>query len=437
MFTYCLVTKGRRDYLLNILDSLDTALLSPDVQVIVVDNGCPDDISEVLTKWCNLKGGKKHYLRFDTNDPSAPRVWSALKDFDIDWLTFPGDDDVVHPEFLEHARTLIRKQKGLTAIASSMRIINSDGIPTGLTRMPLEFLGDRVTYLASSLHEPPFLFPGLFVNFSKVPFPLPNSRYVFDWWLALNLISLGPVLSTSEVSIDYRVHADQESFLAPNRRKYFEAQVIFTRFIQGKHFQEFLLQLSDSEKFKLWKSLADRGPIYGDVEHGSALMFVLTVMIADSMTDSTSSANLLGMFAAANGAFLRSGESKALLSSKYFDSAFLGSNFRLSTIDGTCSELVHFADTMNVVDDEAMQFTFGCQHSATSGEFKADCKLFQTSPESAIDLLVVQITEKLEIDGLFDFKITPAERKILELLRSLKLFLPSNLATKVKRGLVR
>lgn len=437
MFTYCLVTKGRPDYLLNILDSLDTALRSPDVQVIVVDNGCPDDISEVLAKWCNPQGGKKHYLRFDTNDPSAPRVWSALKDFEIDWLTFPGDDDVVHPEFLEHARTLIRSQKDLTAIASSMRIINSDGIPTGLTRMPLEFLGDRVTYLASSFHEPPFLFPGLFVNFSKVAFPLPNSRYVFDWWLALNLISLGPVLSTSEVSIDYRVHADQESFLAPNRRKYFEAQVIFTRFIQGKDFQEFLIQLSDSEKFRFWKSLADRGPIYGDVEHGKALMLALTVMIADSMTDSTSSANLLGMFAGANGAFLRSGESKALLSSKYLDSTFLGSNFRLTTIDGTCSELVSFADSMEVVDDEAIHFTFGCQHSASTGQFKADCKLFQTSPESAIDLLVVQITEKLEMSGTFDFKITPAERRILELLRSLKLFLPSNFAIKVKRGLVR
>jgi hypothetical protein len=198
-----------------------------------------------------------------------------------------------------------------------MRIIDSKGNSTGQVREPLEYLGDRIQYLASSFHEPPFLFPGLFVNFRKIVMPLPYSRYIFDWWLSLNLISLGEISSTSKISIDYRVHGDQESALAPTRRKYFEAQIILSRFIQDEVFQNFFSQLSEVDKLKFWKALAARGPIYGDIEYGRALMLPLTIMIADSMSDSTDSANLLGMFAAESGTFLRSGESNTLLSYRF------------------------------------------------------------------------------------------------------------------------
>jgi hypothetical protein len=435
MFTYCLVTKGRREYLPSILESLDGALKNSDVQVIVVDNGCPKDISEMLSEWCEINGDKKHYIRFNVNETTAPRVWGVLRDFEVEWLIFPGDDDVVHPEFLEDARTLIGHQKELTAIASSMRIIDSKGIPTGQVREPLEYFGDRVQYLASSFHEPPFLFPGLFINFSKITMPLPNSRYIFDWWLSLNLIALGSIASTSKIAIDYRVHGDQESALAPSRRKYFEAQVILSRFIRDEVFQDFLSQLSDADKFRFWKSLAVRGPIYGDGEYGKSLMFSLSVMIADSMSDSADSANLLGTFAAANGVFLRSGESKAFLSVKHSDTPTPGSNFRLTTAEGTCSELNQLATTMKCVDNESKCFTVGCQHSTGSSQFNVDCDLLQGSPEGLLDLLIVQITEKLEMNGVLDFKITPIERRILDLLRSLKRFFPAHLISWLRKGI--
>ena len=426
MFTYCLLTKGRREYLPSILKSLESALQSSDVQVIVMDNGCPKDVSKMLSDWCGTAGERKHYVRFDINDPSAPRVWNMLRNFEVRWVSFPGDDDVIHPEFLQDARSLIGQTKELTAIASSMRIIDSDGNPTGQVREPLEYFGDRIQYLASSFHEPPFLFPGLFINFNKITMPLPNSRYIFDWWLSLNLISLGSIASTSKISIDYRVHGDQESALAPNRRKYIEAQVILSRFIQGEVFQELLSELSDTDKFEFWKLLAARGPIYGDAECGRALMLSLSILIADSMNDSTSSANLLGMFAAANGAFLRLGESNSFLSSTYSNIAMPGSNFRLMAADGTCSELTQLTVAMNCVDNESRCFTVGCQHSKRSAQFKVDCDLLEKSPEGLLDLLIVQITKKLEMSGALDFKITPVERRILSLLRSLKMFFPTH-----------
>jgi hypothetical protein len=419
----------------NILESLESALQSSDVQVIVMDNGCPKDVSKMLSDWCGASGERKHYVRFDINDPSAPRVWNMLRNFEVRWVSFPGDDDVIHPEFLQDARALIEQTKELTAIASSMRIIDSDGNPTGQVREPLEYFGDRVQYLASSFHEPPFLFPGLFINFNRITMPLPNSRYIFDWWLSLNLISLGSIVSTPKISIDYRVHEDQESALAPNRRKYFEAQVILSRFIREEVFQNFLSGLSDADKIEFWKLLATRGPIYGDAEYGRALMLSLSILIADSMNDSTSSANLLGMFAAANGAFLRSGESNSFVSSRYPNISMSGSNFRLTTVDGTCSELTQITTTMKFVEGESRCFTVGCQHSTRSAQFKVDCSLIERSPEGLLDLLIVQMTEKLEMSGALDFKITPIERRILSLLRSLKKFFPTHFISILRKGI--
>jgi hypothetical protein len=418
----------------SVLGSLETALQSPDVQVIVVDNGCPEDISKSLSDWCAPVGERKHYVRFDINDPSAPRVFNMLRNFEVEWITFPGDDDLIHHEFLEDARTLIGRNKDLTAIASSMRIIDSKGNSTGQVREPLEYLGDRIQYLASSFHEPPFLFPGLFINFSKITAPLPSSRYIFDWWLSLNLIALGSIASTSRISIDYRVHGAQESALAPSRRKYFEAQVILSRFIRSEVFQDFLSQLSDADKFRFWKSLADRRPIYGDSEFGESLMFSLSVMIADSMCESDNSANLLGTFAATNGVFLRSGESKAFLSDKYSEPPTPVSNFRITTVEGTCADLVQLTDTIHVIDDPSTNFNVGCQHSTSSAEYKVDCHLLRVSPESTLDLLIVKVTQELEMSGVLSFKITPIERRLLRLLRSLKSVFPSHFIARLRKG---
>jgi hypothetical protein len=264
--------------------------------------------------------------------------------------------------------------------------------------------------------------------------PLPNSRYIFDWWLSLNLISLGTIASSSKISIDYRVHEGQESALAPNRRKYFEAQIILSRFIQDEVFQNLLSQLPKVDKLKFWKALAARGPIYGDAVYGRAIMLPLTIMIADSMSDSTDSANLLGMFASESGTFLRSGESNTLLSHKYPNYLVSNGNFRLATVDDTCSKLIQLTKTMKCADNESTCFTVGCQHSKTSTEFKVDCNLFEVSPEGLLDSLIVQITENLEMSGALDFKVTPVERRILSLLRSLKKYFPSHFVSTLRKG---
>ena len=435
MFTYCLVTKGRREYLPIVLHSLDTALRDSDVQVIVVDNGCPEDISQLLSEWCTSGDERKYYVRFEVNDTSPQRVWNLLRDFDVWWLNFPGDDDVIHPEFLEDARRLIDERANLNAIASSMRIIDAEGKPTGQIRKPLEYHNDRVQYMASSFHEPPFLFPALFINFRKTNVVVPHSRYIFDWWLSLFLISIGQIATTSKVSIDYRVHVDQESALAPNRRKFFEAQVVFSRFIQSDEFKNFLAELSDLDKLRFWKLIADRGPIYGDLEFGKPLMLPCSLSISDSMAEGSISLRLLGMFAAANGTFLGPGGANAFLLDKYSGVPTSGGNFRLMVAEGSCTQVSQLLDSTRMVDGELMDFIVGCRHASGKMQFIADCDLVSVFPQNVLDLLIVQMTNRLELDGVFDYKISPIERRIVSLLRSLKDLLPSKALSAIRKGI--
>ena len=432
MFTYCLVTKGRRDYLPDTLNALSVALQQKDVQVIVVDNGCPDDVSLMLSDWCYTAGDKARYVRFDVNDTSAPRVWNMLRNFDIDWITFPGDDDIVLPEFLSTAREHIARNAEVNVIASSMRIIDSQGSVTGHERHPLEFVGDRAEYLANALHEPPFLLPGMFIRFNSLTMPLPQSRYIFDWWLSLNLIALGPIFTTKEVSVNYRVHGEQESALAPNRRKYFEAQVVLSRFLESDIFDNFMRGLSDKQKHEFIVSLFNRGPIYGDLEFGNTLRINLSLKVIDSMSDSVNSSNLMGELAALNGVLLREGELRTFQASIYEGNQDTKANFCLSAVDGTCGDLVQYVSTF--LSDKSLLPTFliGCAHSRLTPAYLVDCDAFRLSPTSTVDSLIVRITETLEITGEYEYKLSPFERNLVNRLRSVKRLVPGGLINLIK-----
>jgi hypothetical protein len=423
-FTYCLVTKGRPNYLLEALASLREVLCNPDVQVVIIDNGCPVSTSQMLQSWCLEYGDRAIYIRFDVNQTAAPRVWAALRELSIDWITFPGDDDVVCSDFLSAAREMSDKNKSLTAISASMRIIDSFGKPTGQIRTPMKFEGNRVQFLANSLHQPPFLFPALFIKFDAVAMSLPSSRFIFDWWLSLNLISLGNIVTTDTSAINYRIHDGQESAAAPARRKYFEAQVVLSRFINSIEFENFLGNLSDGEKLSFCSSLQMKSPIYGDLEFGSTLLFNIILKVADSMVDSNLAADLIGQYAAVGGTFLRAGEISSFLAPNQHDVANNSRNFDFRIVEGSCEQFLPLEE--NFVGDrrEMPSFSIGCKHAKASPQYLLDCNLGNISVYEVADSLILKITTDLEVDGVYDYKISNTERVIVTLFRKLKSKVP-------------
>jgi hypothetical protein len=318
-----------------------------------------------------------------------------------------------------------------------MNLIDSKGAPMGQYRNPTKYSEDDIQYLASSLHEPPFLFPALFFRFNPSFMPLPKSRYVFDWWLSLNLIQEGSFLITPEVSIDYRVHKDQESALAPSRRKILEAYLVLTRFIQTDSFRSYVVSLSDENKLRFWKSIAAKTPIYGDSEFGMAMFYNVSLFIADAMEMPDFAVEIFGSLAAARGTYLRAGELASFIAPNFVSLDNTQPNFAISIARGSCPRVTALSKTGKEGFDGIPTFKVGCRHSSSRSSFLVDCDLIVISPGKVLDVLIVQITQTMENKGILDFKITPIERNLLRNFRILKLKLPSKIFIIIRRIIIR
>ena len=418
------------------LESLRVALGFDDVNIVIIDNGCPSDISHSLKQWCIQFDNRAKYVRFDVNETAATRVWDTLRTMDIDWISFPGDDDVVRPDFLESLRSNIKDNPTLVAAAASMQVIDSAGHHSGEIRRPVEFDGSVTSYLAGALSEPPFLFPALFFKFAVVKGEVPGSRYVFDWWLALNLIIAGAIMTTDEIAIDYRVHDGQESALAPKRRKYFEAQIVFSRFIDSSILDGFLLENSSNENLLFWSGLKKNKPIYQDQEFGNYILTRLGEKLAACTSDKSIANQILGDLASMNGVLLRRGEIRSLSRRTLDTTAVSFSNFKLTSADNGCLNLNALILDSSANYEHGAKLVVGCEHSQGHYDFLTDCRVISGESATWLDRLIVKVTEELELRGDLFFTLTPRERRLITIIRNMKNKLPNALLNQLKRFLL-
>lgn len=418
--TYCLVTKGRKDFLPDTLKSLELALFHQNVRVVVIDNGCSHELSKFLNSWCKKLGERAKYVRFETNLPEATRIWDVLREHEIDWITFPGDDDIVDPGFIKFLEKELLIKPTLIALASSMEIIDSNGKKTSEIRYPSEFSGDLSSYFGRAFSEPPFLFPGLFFKFDEVRLDIPRTRYVFDWWLSLVLISIGEFATTAQTSISYRVHKEQESFLAANRRKYFEAQIILSRFINSNIF-DFLIrktQIFSVEDF--WSAVLFSKPIYQDQEFGQPILFLIAEKLIGEIRDPVLAEEILGGLAAAAGVFLYSGEIRSISPAHLSFEGLSFQNIQLVPRSSKCGLLNSIIRDFNHGIESPFKFFVGCKHVKNGEDFAIDCDQVGKPEKVKPDQLLHQLTNFMETSGQLSFKISPMEKSFLIFIRNAK-----------------
>lgn len=61
-----------------------------------------------------------------------------------------------------------------------------------------------------------------------------------------------------------------------------------------------------------------------------------------------------------------------------------------------------------------------------------DCEEVRLNPVAAVDALIVQITESLEFDGHYEFKLSPIERVLIARMRTVKNLVPTILIRRIK-----
>lgn len=426
--TICLETKGREIFLSRILDSFEGLFQFSFVKFLIYDNGSNDKCELILREWTNKNSSRVKYIRVEKNDSRFSISWKTIKEHVEDWIICPGDDDEFNWEIIEEWEQAISINPNIVAFAASAEVINEKSELTGILLKPdIDESSDKVFTIAKAIHYPPFHWPSLFFRSSKISFRIPDSRFVCDWWIGINLLMSGEVVTTNSPAIRYRRHSDQESFLAPLKRKNFEAVIWIGDLLRSLDFKNWLDNLSDFEKITFWKHLLKYLPIYGDNVFGNILLADLFCIIKKSLKNTLFIEEITQDFAMHNGVLLIDTATKNLIPSSDINGKSSFSNFSIEKNTKYCSK-IHLAISEINYRPNSPNFIIYCRHSSRlKNGIKIDCnKLKVDDSDFNLDFIVNSITNSLEKSGYFNFSITPKERILISYVRKFKNFLPSN-----------
>lgn len=426
--TIFLVTKGREEYLDQVLESF-SRINSKDVKFLILDNGTSSPIKSKIETWRNQHAEITTVVRFEKNEARQCAYWEVMKSQNVEWVVCPSDDDEFNFEIVEEWRHALRNQPNIIGFAASAAIMNQSGVLTGDIISPsIRGLGSKVDRVASAFHEPPFHWPSLFFHVPSLPSKTPPSRYAFDWWLGIQLLLAGEVVITDSLAVNYRVHAQQESFLAPHRRKFFEAQIWLNELAAGKEFFEWLIRLNNEEKVQFWKSILRQLPIYGDKDFSRPILGTIFRTLQSLCDDVNSNVVFVNEYAFAQGVFLKNGEALHLIPKFPLNPIDIYGNIRLIALPGTC-KIVTEACTEADPTGVSPPIEISCKHSKKSSSATTiDCDiLIPNSPTLNLDLIIRQATELLEDQGSMSFMISSGEKKLIQIFRVWRGKLPKSI----------
>jgi hypothetical protein len=431
--TICLITKGRFEYLEELLNSLEGVSEYDWVKILIILNGAEQKVVSRINEWASTRSEVSIESR-EVNEVRPTTWWPLLKAHTDGWCIFISDDDVFNVDVLAHFQRKMEEEPNLVAVTALAEVIDSKGYATG--EIKKSFLHESTIHIeavAKSLNAPPFPWPTLFFNISKLPEEIPNSRYVFDWWVCVQLVLNGEIGFLEEICVQYRNHPQQESHLASNRRKYFEAFVWFEQMIQGVSFQKWLSSLSEEEILDFWKFSLVSLPIYGDSQYSTMLLGSLRSELAKYISLIQRS-KILGDFAFLNGVPLKDEDLGSLLSIE-FNQIPTHSNIEIEILPKTCKTLSCAEEFFSL--GNGRNFLIGCKHSTSksSKSVLVDCAMLTgDSPQITADLILIEITKHLEKSGAVSLAITPKEKTLVLSLRRVRKLAPNsvlNLARKL------
>jgi hypothetical protein len=432
--TICLITKGRIEYLEVLLSSLESVFQYDWVKLLVILNGADQNVSNRIMEWGEEK--ESVIVEFkEENDVRPSILWPLIQRHTDSWCIFISDDDLFNFKVLPFWQEVVSSNKDLVAVSTLAKVIDSKGSETGEIRQSsLSSSLTQIESIAHSLHQPPFSWPTLFFDISKLPDEIPNSRYSFDWWVGIQLILKGRIIHLNEYSIFYRSHSLQESNLSSQKRKNFDTLIWFETILDSNIFKQWIFSLSEQEKRNFWTSCLAKPPIYGDPIYATLILNKLRVLIGQ-MGSPTDEARLLGEFALINGVLLKDQEIRTLLCDSHNDLS-TESNVRVKILEGSCGNSSEIEELFS--SPVSTVYSIGCNHSrgGNSAAIIIECEILSNKSANVVaDLILVSITERLETSGDINFTLTPKEKKLLKIIRRMRSRLPNPLRNFVRKVL--
>jgi len=373
--TICLITKGRFEYLSDCLAGLEACLEYDFIDVLIVDNGSESRCATELKRWVTDNSQRAKLVRLEKNDPRPRTMVNIFREMNLQWVITPGDDDILNANILPQVQSVIESDLSLGAVTTSARIINQNGKFTGAhINAGVSAFNDSAMQLAGAIHEPPFFWPGTFWNVSALPDEIPNTRYVFDWWVGINIVLSRKVCSVQGTGIHYRVHSSQESFQSGNIRKYFEASLMLSDVIESDLFRERINTFTPKDQNVFWKQILESGAVYGDLVFSESILSRIYKVIRDSSPASINHEKYMQLYMASKGLFIRAEDMTNFYSPEIFENPDFGDNFYFSFVPGVCQPVTelekHGSNT-----EWAHKLLVGCNHSKRIDEcYEIDCR---------------------------------------------------------------
>lgn len=435
LLTICLVTKGREDFLPELLVSFETVFKYNYVKFLIIDNGSEAKVEKILNKWAIENCNKVTLFRFDNNDSRLSSYWSLIRSNSDDWIIFPGDDDEFCEDIVTEWFNTVNGNSAVVGFAATSQIISSDGKSTNQKISPrVHGIDEYLERLAISLHHPPYNWPALFFKTSALPKEVPSSRFAFDWWVGVNLQLSGQVLTTKSIAVKYRRHSSQESQVVPLRRKNLESYIWLSNLMDQKNFICWVKNLTDSEKITFWRNCITYPPIYGDSIFSVIILSKLYGLLSKSIIEHKFLSELIQSYSYSHGVLLYKNQITNLTNVELSQELCNESNYFLN-VDEECCEKLKIISRQFIPSINTSKYDVVCEHSfKTSKEILIKCSDLSNDDEVFnFDMISKSITDYLEANGHILFSLSPAERKILIYLRKLKTFLPKNIFNLLNR----
>ena len=427
--TICLITKGRKEYLTEALNSYEKFIETGDVNVILIDNGSDNLSKQILLNWKSKFEKKVKYVRSEKNESTGVAFfWEEIKSLSSEWIMLPSDDDVLVFDIYEEWKRELSNNSLLNAFSASAQIIDVNSEYTGEIRSPAIYAVDgQVEQVVQSLHEPPFLWPCLFLRITEIPNLAIYSGFVFDWWVGLHLILKSQIKSTKSIGIKYRVHQKQASFQTTNRRKFFEGYNMLSTVINSDEFRQFLEALTILELKNFLALCIKIKPLYAQPEYYISLIKELFLNVAKTSNSNYLRNDISESYLLSAGVYTKRGDLEKIydgLNLKVVDSI---GNIKLSYCNGVCANLYSVKKFFNVISENIVMIS--CNHSKhIKDSIFIDCrKLEQLNEIEICDSILISINTHLEDSGGLSFTITPFEKTLILFFRDLKINFPAEI----------
>lgn len=431
MLTICLVTQGRKE-VQEFLESAERLSTLEHVNFLIIDNGSPKEISDEISNWATIHS-RVEIVRLETNTTDFNEIWSTVEKYGSEWVTFPGDDDRLLVEGIIQWHSIVIEHSDVEVTSMSAKIIDQDGFETGETVGPEYVSGrDKASQIAHALHAPPFFWPTLFFKKSLIRGPFPHSRFVLDWWISLNLLMKTDVLESTVCTLEYRRHSLQESNLVSLNRKYFEGIYHLDDFLNSKNFLAWITSLKEEDLINFWNVVYKSPPIYAERDMANVLLFRIAKLVIASSSSAPLHNQILADLSLTFGSLQHDHSF-----SDFVDVAEKSHFGNLRITNGlSCPILAPlFSDFQG--SKSAQRVEVYCEHgSKVDGGVFIQCDKYRNIPRSIQrDVLVRDISEKLEEVGMLAFRISSRERFIVMKLRKYKSLLPKKLISKLRRAI--